>query len=157
MFFTYFIVADFKFPSVFPSQVHEDDLWNHFEHMVNVEVDNAVYNYSKQRAVDTMVYVLEMRLNSQWYMIFSTFKHVFLKRLNFCSGCLLVSLVGWRSSSIPICWQSITSHMLAFRQWISQHILVILPIFAMVFLSLRQTLMHIFLLSMSKHVNTLKI
>lgn len=67
---------------------------NHFEHMVNVEVDNAVYNYSKQRAVDKMDNVLEMRLNSQWYNIFSTFKHVFLKRLNFCSGCLLVSLVG---------------------------------------------------------------
>ncbi|XP_027361753.1 uncharacterized protein LOC113869566 isoform X2 [Abrus precatorius] len=42
--------------------VHEDDLWNYFEPIGNVKVDNELYNYTKQRAVDTMVKLLETRM-----------------------------------------------------------------------------------------------
>lgn len=71
--FSSFIVAGFKFPFVFLSQVHEDDLQNYFEPMGNVKVDNALYNYTKQKAFDTMGKLLEMRLNSHGYIIFSCF------------------------------------------------------------------------------------
>ncbi|XP_057449712.1 uncharacterized protein LOC130740985 [Lotus japonicus] len=81
-----------------------DDLWNHFEQIGNVEVDNAVYNYTKQRAVDTMVKVLEMRLNSHGMKEFK------------CPNLLA---------------EQYKPYACRFRQWISQHILVVVPSCAM--------------------------
>ncbi|KAK2442697.1 protein FIZZY-RELATED [Trifolium repens] len=43
--------------------VHDDDLWNYFEHVGDVKEGNALYNYTKQKAFDTMDKVLEMRLS----------------------------------------------------------------------------------------------
>ena len=62
------------FCSVNPFQVQEDEIWNHFDNfepMENVLVDNALYNYTKQRAIETMAKLLEMRTNSLGYIIFS--------------------------------------------------------------------------------------
>jgi len=61
--------SDFNFPFV-SSQVREDVLWNYFEPVENVKVDNALHNYTKQRAVETMEKLLETRLNnSHGYII----------------------------------------------------------------------------------------
>lgn len=62
--------ADFNFPFVFPSQVPEDVLWNYFEPVGDVKMDDALHNYTKQKAVETMVKLLETRLNnSHGYII----------------------------------------------------------------------------------------
>ena len=66
-------MAGFKFPSVFSSQVQEDELWNHLEPLGDVMSDGALYNYTKQKAVGTIGKLLEMRLNSHGYIILSCF------------------------------------------------------------------------------------
>ncbi|CAK8539554.1 unnamed protein product [Lathyrus sativus] len=84
--------------------VHDDDLWNYFESVGNVKEGNALYNYTKQRAFDTMDKLLEMRLNSQ----------------------------GMKEFKCPdLLAEHYKPHACRFRQWITQHILVVLPICAM--------------------------
>lgn len=113
-------VAGFKFLFVFPSQVQEDELWNHFEPMGNDILDNALHKYTKQRAVETMGKLLEMRLSSHGYIVFSWFlismSILALWLLVICFlrlllRILLMSHIGWRSLSVQIYWQSITSHI----------------------------------------------
>uniref|UniRef100_A0A0R0LDI4 Man1/Src1 C-terminal domain-containing protein n=1 Tax=Glycine max TaxID=3847 RepID=A0A0R0LDI4_SOYBN len=100
--------------------VREDDLWNYFEPVGNVKVDNALYKYTKQKAFETMGKLLDTRLNSSHGM--KEFK---------CPDQLA---------------EHYKSYACCIRQWISQHILVVLPICAMLvgctalFWSVRQKL-----------------
>lgn len=52
-------------------QVQEDEIWNRFDHLEQME--NALYNYTKQKASELMAKLLEMRTNSHGYIIFSCF------------------------------------------------------------------------------------
>ncbi|KAK7406360.1 hypothetical protein VNO78_07984 [Psophocarpus tetragonolobus] len=85
--------------------VREDDLWNYFEPLENVKVDNALYNYTKRRALDTMDKLLETRLNNSHGM--KEFK---------CPDQLA---------------EHYKSYACCIREWILQHIRVVLPICAM--------------------------
>lgn len=87
--------------------VCEDDLWNYFEPAGNVKVDNTLYNYTKQRAVETMDKLLETRFNNSRGM--KEFK---------CPDLLA---------------EHYKSYACCIRQWISQHILIVLPICVMLF------------------------
>jgi hypothetical protein len=84
---------------VFSSQVHDDDLWNYFEHVGDVKEGNALYNYTKQKAFDTMDKVLEMRLSSNGYVTFScflvfTFSYLFTTRPRLLLKILFMSHIG---------------------------------------------------------------
>jgi hypothetical protein len=84
---------------VFSSQVHDDDLWNYFEHVGNVKEGDALYNYTKQKTFYTMDKVLEMRLNSHGYVTFScflvfTFIHLFTTRPRLLLKMLFMSHIG---------------------------------------------------------------
>lgn len=85
--------------------VREDDLWNYVEPVGNVKEENSLYNYTKQRAVEIMGKLLETRLNNSHGM----------KELK--------------------CPDQLAEHYKPYacciRQWILQHILVVLPICAM--------------------------
>ncbi|KAK7307735.1 hypothetical protein VNO77_41057 [Canavalia gladiata] len=84
--------------------IHEDDLRDYFEPMGNVQVDNALHNYTKQRAVETMGKLLETRLNSHGVKEFK------------CPDLLA---------------EHYKPYACCIRQWISKHILIVLPICAM--------------------------
>ncbi|CAJ2645952.1 uncharacterized protein LOC123910021 [Trifolium pratense] len=84
--------------------VHDDDLWNYFEHAGNVKEGNALYNYTKQKAFDTMDKLLEMRLNSHGMKEFK------------CPDLLV---------------EHYKPYACRLSQWITEHILVVLPICAM--------------------------
>ncbi|KAG4973091.1 hypothetical protein JHK87_029912 [Glycine soja] len=73
----------------------------------NVKVDNALYNYTKQRAVETMGKLLETRLNSSHGLK------------------LLLRMSHYQLA------EHYKPYTCCIRQWISQHILVVLPICAM--------------------------
>ncbi|XP_054791112.1 uncharacterized protein LOC129296555 isoform X2 [Prosopis cineraria] len=86
--------------------VQEDEIWkrfDNFEPMENVLLDNALYNYTKQRAIETMAKLVEMRTNS----LGKEFK------------CPDLLVEHYKPYSCRI------------HQWVSQHILAVLPICAM--------------------------
>lgn len=85
--------------------VGEDDLWDYFEPVGKVQEDSALFNYTKQRALETMGKLLETRLNNSHGM--KEFK---------CPDLLA---------------EHYKPYVCCIRQWILQHILVVLPTCAM--------------------------
>lgn len=84
--------------------VHDDDLLNYFEPVENVKEGNALYNYTKQKAFDMMDKLLETRLTTRGMKEFK------------CPDSLV---------------EQYKPYACRLRQWITQHILVVLPICAM--------------------------
>ncbi|KAF7810020.1 Inner nuclear membrane protein MAN1 [Senna tora] len=81
----------------------EDEIWSRFDHFEpteNILLDNALYNYTKQRAVETMSKLLEMRTN---YHGVKEFK---------CPDLLA---------------EHYKPYTCRIHQWVSQNILVVLP------------------------------
>ncbi|KAK4260276.1 hypothetical protein QN277_003416 [Acacia crassicarpa] len=87
--------------------VQEDEIWNrfdNFEPMENVLVDNALSNYTKQRAIETMAKLLETRTNS----------------------------LGMKEFKCPdLLVEHYKPYACRIHQWVSQHILFVLPICVM--------------------------
>ncbi|OIV92811.1 hypothetical protein TanjilG_00945 [Lupinus angustifolius] len=88
-----------------PLIVQEDEFWNHFESMANAGYENALYNYTKQRAVETIGKLLETRLNAH----------------------------GMKEFKCPdFMAEHYKPYACRIHQWISQNILLLLPICAMI-------------------------
>ena len=58
-------------------QLQENEIWNNIEPFVNVLLDDAIYNYTKQKAIETIAKLVETRTTSLGYIIFSYNHHVY--------------------------------------------------------------------------------
>ncbi|XP_057762065.1 uncharacterized protein LOC130982192 [Arachis stenosperma] len=87
--------------------VSEDELWNRLEPFGDVSSDNALYNFTKEKAIESIGKSLELRLNSH----------------------------GMKEYKCPdLLAEHYKPYACRVRQWILRHILLVLPIFAMLVL-----------------------
>ncbi|MED6167720.1 hypothetical protein PIB30_005342 [Stylosanthes scabra] len=88
--------------------VREDEFWNRLEPFGDVLLDNVLYNFTKEKAVESISKSMELRLNSH----------------------------GVKEYKCPdLLAQHYKPYACRVRQWILQNILLVLPVFAMLVLS----------------------
>ena len=87
--------------------VSEDELWNRLEPFGDVSSDNALYNFTKEKAIESIGKSLELRLNSHGMKEYK------------CPDSLA---------------ERYKPYACRLRQWILRHILLVLPVFAMLVL-----------------------